>query len=229
MHLKTKNKSSIKGLRSLLLTGAAALTLALTACGGSQAASPDDGRYKTVATVGMVADIVRNVAGDKTEVVGLIGEGVDPHGYKPTRGDVMELRNADIVFYGGLMLEGKMGDVLARIARQGKPIHAISEKIVERGYYVMSGERTEDRTEFDPHLWMDMGAWIEGVDVVAESLAEFDPKNADYYRKNADSYMETLQEVEEYVEKVLSTIPEHQRFLVTAHDAFYYMGRAYDI
>src|SRR5690625_4584789 len=229
MHLKTKNKSSIKGLRSLLLTGAAALTLALTACGGSQAASPDDGRFKTVATVGMIADIVRNVAGDKTEVIGLIGEGVDPHQYRPTRGDIIALSQADIVFYGGLMLEGKMGDVLARIADSGKPIYPISEKIRESGYSVMSGERTDDRTEFDPHLWMDVGAWRNGVKIIRDLLAEFDPENADFYRKNAASYMEKLKNLDNYVNEVISTIPENQRFLITAHDAFYYMGRAYEI
>ncbi len=181
--------------------------------------------YKATATVGMIADIVKNVAGDKAQVQGIIGEGIDPHLYKPTRGDVIKLSNADIVFYNGLMLEGKMGDVLVRVARKGKPVYAVTEEILEQGDYVM----TDEAQHYDPHVWMDVQGWIRAVDVVNAALTQFDASNADFYLKNAKHYKEKLEELDAYAKKVIASIPENQRIIVTAHDAFNYLGRAYNI
>ncbi|MBC2593234.1 zinc ABC transporter substrate-binding protein [Ruficoccus amylovorans] len=221
--LKTKNLFA-KKLRPLALAVAAALTLA-TAVPTALEAAPDKYPYTAVTTVGMITDIVRNVAGDKAEVEGLIGEGVDPHLYKPTRGDVMALSRADIIFYSGLMLEGKMADVLIRVARKGKPVYAVTEEILDQGDYVM----TDEQEHYDPHVWMDVGGWIMATDVVGDALGEYDPANVAYYRQNADAYMEKLRKLDAYVREVIATIPENQRVLVTAHDAFNYMGRAYDL
>lgn len=188
-------------------------------------APADASRYKAVATVGMITDIVRNVAGDRAEVEGLIGEGVDPHLYKPTRNDVVKLSQADIVFYNGLMLEGKMTDVLVRVARGGKPVHAVTDSILDRGDYVMNTEAEH----YDPHVWMDVSGWIEAVGVVAEALAAFDAPNADYYKANAEAYTAELHKLDDYARSSIASIPENARVLVTAHDAFNYMGRAYGL
>ena len=85
--------------------------------------------YRVLATVGMVADVAAEVAGDRAEVEGLIGSGVDPHLYRPTRSDVSRLMRADVVFYNGLLLEGKMTDALVRAATAGKKVHAVTEEI----------------------------------------------------------------------------------------------------
>jgi len=181
--------------------------------------------YKASATVGMITDIVRNVAGDKAEVQGIVGEGVDPHVYKPTRADAVLLNESDIVFYNGLMLEGKMGDVLIRVARKGKPVHAVTEVILEKGDYVM----TDEEEHYDPHVWMDVQGWIKATDVVTAALVEFDPSNADYYQSNSEGYKKELVKLDAYAKQVIATIPEKQRVLVTAHDAFNYLGRAYGL
>lgn len=181
--------------------------------------------YKIVTTCGMVTDIVRVVAGDQAEVTGLMGPGVDPHLYKPTRNDVQKLMSADVVFYSGLMLEGRMADTFARVARRGKPIYAVTEQI-DRSYL---REPPAFEGHWDPHVWMDVQAWSQCVDFVAEALAEFDPSNADDYRQNAEEYRAKLEELDAYVQKVIASIPEEQRLLVTAHDAFGYFSRAYDI
>ncbi|MFB9899266.1 metal ABC transporter solute-binding protein, Zn/Mn family [Cerasicoccus arenae] len=180
--------------------------------------------YQAVTTVGMITDIVRNVAGDKADVEGLIGEGIDPHLYKPTRNDLIALKRADIVFYNGLMLEGKMADVLMKIARS-KPVYAVTEGIEDEGDYVLNTEAQH----FDPHVWMDVSGWIHATRVVAESLSEYDPKNATFYQENANAYITQLKKLDNYAREVLATIPENQRILVTAHDAFNYMGRAYGL
>ncbi len=186
---------------------------------------PGEYPYQATATVGMIADIVRNVAGDKAKVEGIISEGVDPHVYKPTRADVVSLSNADIVFYNGLMLEGKMGDVLIRVARKGKPVHAVTEVILDKGDYVM----TDEQEHYDPHVWMDVQGWIKATDVVASALADYDKVNADFYKTNAENYKAELVKLDAYAKKVIASIPEKQRVLVTAHDAFNYLGRAYGL
>jgi manganese/zinc/iron transport system substrate-binding protein len=182
-------------------------------------------RYRVVATVSMVADIVRNVAGERAEVIGLLGAGVDPHTYKPTRDDVQRLLAADVVFYSGLVLEGRMGDTFAKVARSGKPVYAVTEEIDES--YLL--EPPEFAGHPDPHVWMDVAAWSECVAFVGEALAEFDPPRAEEYQKNAEAYRAQLAKLDEYCRKVIASIPEEQRVLVTAHDAFGYFGRAYGI
>jgi manganese/zinc/iron transport system substrate-binding protein len=181
--------------------------------------------YTAVATVGMIADIVREVAGDQAEVEGMIGEGVDPHLYKPTRKDVVSLSRADVIFYNGLMLEGKMGDILVRMARKGKPVYAVTEEILDQGDYVI----TDEEDHFDPHVWMDVKGWMRAVSVVEKALSDFDPEGGDSYRKNAEDYLAQLEMLDAYADKVISSIPENQRVLVTAHDAFGYLGRAYGL
>jgi len=181
--------------------------------------------FQVSATVGMISDVVKNVAGDRAEVEGIIGEGVDPHLYKPTTADIKALQSADIVFYNGLMLEGKMGDALVRVARAGKPVYAVTEQILEQGDYVLSDEEEH----YDPHVWMDVRGWIRAVDVVAKGLAEFDPKGAETYSANATAYKRKLEELDAYAKEVIGSIPEERRVLVTAHDAFSYMTRAYGL
>jgi manganese/zinc/iron transport system substrate-binding protein len=181
--------------------------------------------YKAVATVGMIADVVRNVAGDKAAVDGLIGEGVDPHLYKPTRSDVVALNGADVVFYNGLMLEGKMADVLVRAARGGRSVYAVTEAILDQGDYVL----TDESEHYDPHVWMDVKGWIRATHVITQSLGEFDPNNKEFYLLNGAEYAKELQRLDQYALKAIGSIPEGQRVLVTAHDAFNYMGRAYGL
>jgi manganese/zinc/iron transport system substrate-binding protein len=163
------------------------------------------------------------VAGELAAVEGIIGEVVDPHLYKPTRGDVVRLQEADVVFYNGLMLEGKMADVLVKVARSGKPVVAVTELLDEQ--YVMA----DPQEHHDPHVWMDVRGWIMAVKVVAKELGAFDPTHAAEYLRNADTYAQELEKLDAYARQVIGSIPEKQRVLVTAHDAFSYMGRAYGI
>lgn len=181
--------------------------------------------YQAVATVGMIADVVRNVAGNHAKLKGLIGEGVDPHLYKPTRNDVLAILQAEIVFYNGLKLEGKMADVLAQSHREGRTVCAVSESILKREDYGM----IDESNRHDPHLWMDVQGWMRATQVVDKTLRQFDPQNAEAYRRNADSYLKTLRQLDDYAQKSIASIPPPQRVLVTAHDAFRYLGRAYGL
>lgn len=173
----------------------------------------------------MVTDIVGKVAGDKANVTGLMGEGVDPHLYRPTRDDVAHLLAADVVFYSGLMLEGRMTDTFLTVSRRGTPVFAVTELLDEQ--FLL--EPTEFAGHTDPHVWMDVRGWIEAVKATARSLGEVDPPNQSYYRNNAEHYIVLLEQLDAYAKAAVATIPPDHRVLVTAHDAFHYFGRAYGI
>jgi len=175
-----------------------------------------------VCTTGMVADVVRNVGGEHVDVTQLMGEGVDPHLFKPTPGDVSLLSGADVTFYSGLHLEGHLADVFSRMQSK-KPTHAVTKQIDPAHLIQVEGEL------HDPHVWFDVSIWSEGIGLVAEVLSEFDPSHQDDYAAAADEYRAKLQTLDTECRERLAKIPEKQRVLVTAHDAFQYFGRAYGI
>jgi manganese/zinc/iron transport system substrate-binding protein len=192
---------------------------------GNAASKPLPANYTIVTTCGMVTDIVREVAGNKAKVVGLMGEGVDPHLYKPTRDDVAKILQADVLFYSGLMLEGRMTDTFLKVARKGTPVFAVTELLDEK--FLLEPEEFQGHT--DPHVWMDVAGWSAAVKVVARSLGEVDAVNAAYYQQNSERYLAELAKLDAYAKQVLATIPQEHRVLITAHDAFNYFGRAYGI
>jgi manganese/zinc/iron transport system substrate-binding protein len=192
--------------------------------GSSAATTVFRGVYpiKATATVGMVADLVRNIGGKHVTVDCLMGPGVDPHRYKTTPGDVRRLRSADVIFFSGHHLEGKMAEVLHRLAAY-KPTLAAAEWIDE------SLLLREDDGAADPHAWFDVSIWKIAADAVTARLVVFDPGHADDYRRNAAAYALKMDELHRYAQTTLAEIPKDRRVLVTAHDAFRYFGRAYGV
>ena len=213
-----------------IVTAVVAAGFLLLGCDSSEpgASSGSDGsssgQLHVVATVGMVADVVRNVGGDQVVVDQLMGSGVDPHLYKPTRDDVRRIMDADAVFYAGLLLEGRMTDTLLKVARS-KPVFGVTELIEES--FLLEPDGAEGHP--DPHVWMDVNAWATTIDVVADALSEMRPESAEDFAKRADTYRAQLAALHEYGQQTISTIPESQRVLITSHDAFNYFGRAYDL
>ena len=174
-------------------------------------------------TTGMIADVVREIGGDQVKVTGLIGEGSDPHLYKPTRSDLVALSEADLVFFNGLKLEGKMESTLGKMAAR-KNVVAVTGEIEKDPNYLLDSD-----DHHDPHVWMDVKAWQKAASAITNTLAKFDPENAESYQENLSNYLMELTELDTYARKTLTTIPQKQRVLVTAHDAFGYLGRAYGI
>lgn len=216
----------IKRKKAVTLMSALALMF-LVSTGLREQAHADNPRnypLSVVATTGMIANIVANVGGERTAVHSLMGEDVDPHLYRPTRSDVARMRQADIIFYNGLMLEGRMGDTLIQMGRT-RPVFAVSEA-VDESLLLTDAEYEE---AFDPHLWMNVSLWMRAVEVVAGALSDFDPDGAAVYRANADAYLAQLGELDAYVHKIMATIPPNRRVLITAHDAFGYFGNAYGL
>jgi manganese/zinc/iron transport system substrate-binding protein len=201
------------------------LVAALAAgCGSGESgeAGAAEGKIQATTTTTMITDLVRQVGGDKVDVTGLMGPGVDPHLYKASQNDVSAMQDADVIFYNGLLLEGKMGDILVKVGQQ-KPTVQVTEGIPED----MLTEPPEFQGHFDPHVWFDVEMWEMTVDPVVEQLSELDPQSAGYFEENGERYKKQLDELDAYVQEQISKIPEEQRVLVTAHDAFNYFGDKY--
>ncbi len=183
-----------------------------------------DGTKNIVTTTTMLYDLVREIGGDKVEVTGLMGPGIDPHLYQASSGDVSKMQEADIVVYNGLHLEGKMAEVFASLEQQGKSIISI-EKGLKTDLLLADEENPEIH---DPHIWFDVSLWKEAAKHVASRLSEIDMENAEVYTKNLENYLLELEELEQYINSRVAEVSENQRILITAHDAFRYFGNAYD-
>ena len=180
------------------------------------------GKYRVVTTIGMITDVVKNVGGDRVEVIGLMGPGVDPHLYKPSAGDVQKLDSASLIFYNGLHLESKMGGLL-NVGKYREKTFAVTDA-VDRSLLLTP---PEFEGQYDPHLWFDVTLWMKAVGKIREVLSEYDPDNTLMYWSNAERYLAKLAELHEYVKAQAERVPPQQRVLVTAHDAFNYFGKAY--
>jgi manganese/zinc/iron transport system substrate-binding protein len=203
-------------IRSLLL----ASLLVLAACAPADSRAPIGERpVQVVATTNIVADLARVVGGDRAEVEALMGPGVDPHLYRATEGDVGRMTGADLILYNGFHLEGKMVDLLGRVENAAAVAEGIdaAELLTPPDY----------EGNADPHVWMDVRLWQEAVEAAADAFARVDPEHADTYRQNADAYRADLDALDAYVRERIAEVPEGQRVLVTAHDAFNYFGEAY--
>ncbi|QDU89932.1 Periplasmic zinc-binding protein TroA precursor [Pirellulimonas nuda] len=199
-------------------------------CGGGQP-GPRATRFQgepplqIVATTGPVGDAVRHVAGQHGEVTTLMGPGVDPHLYSQERDDMVRLENADVVFYNGLHLEGRLADVLEGLAAR-RAVFAVTDRLVEENDPRL--RQVEGFYGFpDPHVWHDAALWADCVRQVGEDLAEFDPERAADYRKNAADYAAQLDALDAEVREKIASIPPKRRVLVTAHDAFGYFSKTY--
>jgi manganese/zinc/iron transport system substrate-binding protein len=202
--------------------------LALVAAGCSQETVDETDpnlssrQIKIVTTTQMVTDLVERVGGERVEVEGLMGPGVDPHLYKASEGDVIALADADAVFYNGLHLEAKVAEVFERMGDRVRTF-AVTDGI-PRGRLLAPPAFAG---AYDPHVWFDVGLWREALAQVRDDLSRFDPANAAIYRRNAASYDAELAVLEAWTRTQTARVPPEQRVLVTAHDAFNYFGRAY--
>ena len=180
-------------------------------------------KLHVVATIGMITDILKNIGQDRIDVTGIVGEGVDPHLYKPTEGDVERLKDADIIFYNGLNLETKIiGAAHDKMAYNTKVV-AVTDGILRSQLRTSS----EFLGGYDPHVWHDVSLWMKAVERIRDTLAQADPNNTEYYRSNAKNYLAALKTLHDDLHNLAAQIPAQRRVLVTTHDAFGYLGRAY--
>jgi len=193
----------------------------LISCGDKK---EDNGKLQVATTTTMITDLVKNIGGDLIEVNGLMGSGVDPHLYKASEGDVGKLTNADVIFYNGLHLEGKLVDVFEKMESRGKAAYAVGESL-DKSTLIGSDYFASN---YDPHIWFDLYYWAQITNYVTDKLAEQDPENASAFKANRDAYLKQLSDLNAELSATISQLPKEQRILVTAHDAFNYFGRSFD-
>jgi manganese/zinc/iron transport system substrate-binding protein len=210
---------------------ALAVTCLFSACGEKPASNSSlaqpmpvtSGRLRVTATTTMVTDLVKQVGGDRVEVQGLMGAGVDPHLYKASAGDVTKLQGADVIFYSGLMLEGKMEEVFEKMSKSGKRVFAVTEAIPKDKLQHPPGFGGHP----DPHVWFEVPLWAQCVDTVVKGLSEARPGDKEYFTQRGDAAKKAMADLHQWALKRAEELPKEKRILVTSHDAFSYFGRAY--
>ena len=181
-----------------------------------------NGKLNIVTTTTMITDLVKNVGGEQINLKGLMGSGVDPHLYKASEGDVTKLSDADIIFYNGLHLEGKLVEVFEKM-KNIKTIavaDALDESTLIGSEYFASN--------YDPHIWFDLDYWKLATQFVVKTLSEAIPNQKTTFEANGKTYIEKLNTLQTKLKTTISILSKEQRILVTAHDAFNYFGKAFD-
>jgi len=209
-------------MKFLRTTLAVVLATGLISC--SKQEKPDDGKLLVVTTTTMVTDLTKVIAGDRVEIRGLMGAGIDPHSYVPKLGDTNLLEKADIVFYSGLHLEGRMQATLEAMAKRGRNVIAVSDGVSPDN--LLSPQAGFEGTK-DPHFWGDPLMWSEAVKPVVDALSKADPAGAEIYQQRGEAYEEELTGLSTWAAEKVAQIPVGRKVLVTSHDAFFYFGRAF--
>lgn len=208
----------------LFLSTVVSLSVLLAGCSAPAVSTGTaGGKLSVVATTTMLADLSAVIGGERVTVDGLMGPGIDPHLYQASAGDVSLMQKADVVVYNGLHLEGKMGEIFENLSRQETAVICIEDGLDESK--LLASE--DDSTVHDPHIWFDVSLWKEAAKAVAGGLSQADPEGKEEYEANLQSYLTELDETDVYIRSRAAELPEPQRVLVTAHDAFQYFGKAY--
>ena len=192
----------------------------LASCTGTERQETKN-RLSIVCTTGILADAVMAIAGDYAQVTSLMGPGVDPHLYRARESDMRTLANADIIFYHGLHLEGKMGDLFMRMKKRVCTV-AVGQAVPQDKL-----RQSEFEGMYDPHIWHDVRLWKYAVNCVGQTLQTQDPSHKLVYESRLKEYIKKLDLLDKQVKAATQTLPKEQRVLVTAHDAFGYFGAAY--
>lgn len=211
------------------MTCLAILMLLLGGCsepgGGRGNDSAADGRVIVTTTIAQIADMVEAIGGDQVQVTALCGPGVDPHLYKASQSDISQFSRSNVIFYNGLNLEGRMEDIFESMRTMGKTTVAVAESVDRSRLLEPEGYQGH----YDPHIWMDVSLWVQTIPAVLETLANLKPEAREQFEQNAATYQKQLEQLHEEVREKIGSIPRERRVLITAHDAFAYFGKAYDI
>lgn len=195
------------------------LSLLLVGCGAEKPTTKEEKEGIVVTTTGQIADAIKEISGGHLTVTSLMGPGVDPHLYKATQSDLKKLDEAEAIFYNGLHLEGQMLDIFEQMSEE-KTVFAVAENLDEKSLLVAAG----DTKLYDPHVWFELDLWKEVVDGIGDTLEKEYPEFKEDFEANEAAYLKELDELKTYVQDRVSEVPDNQRILVTAHDAFNYFG-----
>ncbi|MDC0201536.1 zinc ABC transporter substrate-binding protein [Verrucomicrobia bacterium] len=208
----------IRALTTLSLMCKTTVLLGLAAfssCSSDDRSRDADARIFVVTTTTMITDMVKQIAGDKVQLTGLMGPGVDPHLYEPIPSDGIALSEADLIFYNGLFLEGQM---TSNLKSQGG---------IDFGSTLSEDQIKGQKSHPDPHIWGNAEIWANCVPLVVKELSAVDPPNSSHYKERGDQLIKELRDLHQWSRSRVDSLPEDSRILITSHDAFEYFGEAY--
>lgn len=197
------------------------LSFALISCKNE---TKQNDKLNVVTTTTMITDLLVNIGGDAINIQGLMGSGVDPHLYKASEGDVTKLANADLIFYNGLHLEGKLVEVFEKMGSRNIKTVAVSD-VIDKSTLIGSEYFASN---YDPHIWFDITYWEQVTQFVVDKLSEAVPEKQAVFEANGESYLKQLNDLKIEINSTINTLQQDNRILVTAHDAFNYFGKAFN-
>jgi manganese/iron transport system substrate-binding protein len=181
-----------------------------------------DNQPRVVATSTIITDLAQRVGGEEIQLTGILQPGVDPHVYEPTPADSRTLETADLILYNGYDLEPGLINLMNAAGKQARRV-AVGEA-VEPLQLEEDGE-----TVPDPHVWGSAENAIAMVNLIRDELIKLSPTEAEIFTQRAAKLTSELQQLHNWINQQIQTIPPAQRQLVTTHDAFQYYAEAYGI
>jgi len=202
----------------------------LAAC-SSQKSSTETGSSKlnVVATNSIIADITKNIAGDKINLHSIVPVGQDPHEYEPLPEDVKKTSQADLIFYNGINLETGGNAWFTKLVENAKKKENKDYYAVSEGVDVIYLEGQSEKGKEDPHAWLNLENGIIYAQNIAKRLSEKDPANKETYEKNLKAYVEKLSALDKEAKEKFNNIPEEKKMIVTSEGCFKYFSKAYNV
>lgn len=202
----------------------------LAAC-SSQKSSTETGSSKlnVVATNSIIADITKNIAGDKINLHSIVPVGQDPHEYEPLPEDVKKTSQADLIFYNGINLETGGNAWFTKLVENAKKKENKDYYAVSEGVDVIYLEGQSEKGKEDPHAWLNLENGIIYAQNIAKRLSEKDPANKETYEKNLKAYVEKLTALDKEAKEKFNNIPEEKKMIVTSEGCFKYFSKAYNV
>ena len=184
------------------------------------------GNLNIVCTTSIIGDMVKSTVQDDAKVKVLMGAGVDPHEYTPTKNDLDILSKANVIIVHGLELEGKMSEIFRNLDKQGKKIIHVTDGIEKSKLLKVNQNDGHNHSQYDPHCWNNPMLWAEAAAYMGEQLADLDTANADAYMRNSNAYITDIKNMHTKYAEAFNNFG-NEKYLVTAHDAFSYLGDSY--
>lgn len=207
----------MKKIINSIITLTALASLFLTGCGSAPKSS--DGRLKALTSTTFLADITRNIAGDRISVDSLLPVGADPHAYQAAPSDVAKIAESNLLILNGLEYEHFIEPLLENAGGERLMIEATA------GLSPRKDAGSEHGV--DPHMWLDPNLVVTYVENIRDGLIQVDVEGTQIYKANADAYIAQLKDLDKWIVEQVNTIPAERRLLVTNHEAVGYFAERY--
>ncbi len=205
------------------IVGIISFILLLLSCSTASA----EKMIKVVTTVAPITNIVYNVGGKKTDLNGIIPEGMDSHTFEPAPSDIKYIAEADLLILNGLNLETPTEKLAKSRAKKGSKILKLGDNTITKKEWLFDFSFPEDKGDPNPHLWMNAAYAMKYAELVRDTLIEINPENREYYKKNVDRFIKRLNQLDKAIFTAVKTIPEKNRKLLTYHDSWAYFAKRY--